>query len=73
MEEVLLTDYTLNVGDAVATMSNGGTMQYIDGHWVIEEAVVAEKRPKRTKKPKFGASRNGPDDHEDEGQPVKVG
>ena len=72
LEEVL-TDYTLNVGDAVATMSNGGTMQYIDGHWVIEEAVVAEKRPKRTKKPKFGASRNGPDDHEDEGQPVKVG
>lgn len=70
----VLSDYKVNVDDAVATMTNGGSLHYIDGHWVIAEATVAEKPPKPAKKPKFPAARGQNNDNdEDEAQPINVG
>lgn len=72
----VLSDYEVSVDAAVATMTNGGSLHYVDGHWVIDEATVAEKPPKPAKKGKtFPAARARAhsNNDEDEAQPINVG
>lgn len=68
--EKVLTDYTLCEGDMVATMTNGGTLAFANGHWTLNEPTVTEKKQKKLKKASIKASRNGNNDDDPEPQPI---